>query len=70
MPRLTIDLLARRDRAGEERDRREQSMRRGRRELRPCVEVCEPRLLLSGPGTSTMGIYLGDGSGGFNSQKS
>jgi hypothetical protein len=43
-------------------------MRRSRRELRPCLEGCEPRLLLSN--STTVTVLLGDGTGGFNTQKS
>jgi hypothetical protein len=48
-----------------QRERRE--VRRDRHALRPCLEGCERRLLLSSTGTGGVTIYTGSGSGGFGS---
>jgi hypothetical protein len=51
----------------EARPRPRREMRRDRRALRPCLEGCEPRLLLSSTGSGGITIYTGSGQGGFGS---
>jgi hypothetical protein len=48
MRRLTMNLMARIGQDAEERRRPRPEVRRDRHALRPCLEGCEPRLLLSG----------------------